>query len=131
MTDLDRLEKLAVTDYKYCCVNFRRSFKKFSIHVNMIAMNIIKRKSFEAFIIFIIFSNCMTLTMSKANQEPTSVETTIENIFQGIYTVEMVLKILGMGLIFNKGAYLRDYFNMLDFFIVVSAYLSMMQSGKD
>ena len=53
-------------------------------------------------------------------------EVTIENVFQGIYTVEMVLKILGMGLIFNKGAYLRDYFNMLDFFIVVSAYLSMM-----
>lgn len=39
----------------------------------------------------------------------------------------MVLKILGMGFIFNKGAYLRDYFNILDFFIVVSAYLAMMQ----
>ena len=89
-------------------------------------MDIIKRKSFEAFIILIIVANCMTLTTSKANQEPSQTEITIENVFQGIYTVEMVLKILGMGLIFNKGAYLRDYFNMLDFFIVISAYLSMM-----
>ena len=42
----------------------------------------------------------------------------------------MILKILGQGFIFNKGAYLQDYFNMLDFFIIMSAYLSMMQSDK-
>ena len=47
-----------------------------------------------------------------------------------LFTVEMVLKILGMGFLFNKGAYLRDYFNMLDFFIIMSAYLSMMQSTE-
>lgn len=50
----------------------------------------------------------------------------IENIFQALYTIEMVIKILGMGFIFNKGAYLRDYFNMLDFFIVMSAYVSLL-----
>lgn len=42
----------------------------------------------------------------------------------------MILKILGQGFIFNKGAYLQDNFNMLDFFIIMSAYLSMMQSDK-
>ena len=42
----------------------------------------------------------------------------------------MVFKILGMGFMFNKGAYLRDYFNILDFFIVTSAYLSMLQSSS-
>ena len=37
-----------------------------------------------------------------------------------------------MGLVFNRGAYLRDYFNILDFFIIMSAYLSMMQTdGED
>ena len=43
----------------------------------------------------------------------------------------MVLKILGLGFIFNRGAYLRDAFNILDFFIVVSAYLSMMQNDSN
>ena len=43
----------------------------------------------------------------------------------------MCLKILGMGFVFNPGAYLRDYFNILDFFIVMSAYLSMLQSSGD
>ena len=64
--------------------------------------------------------------MSDANEEPTDTENLIENIFQALYTIEMVLKILGMGFIFNQGAYLRDYFNILDFFIVTSAYMSMM-----
>ena len=54
----------------------------------------------------------------------------IENIFQALYTVEMVLKILGQGFIFNKGAYLRDYSNILDFFIVISAYISMLDTNK-
>ena len=53
----------------------------------------------------------------------------IENIFQSLYTIEMVLKIMGMGFILNKGAYLRDSFNIRDFIIVMSAYLSMAQTA--
>lgn len=47
-----------------------------------------------------------------------------EDIFLGLYTFEMVMKILGMGLILNKNAYLRDTWGLLDFFIVMSAYLT-------
>jgi hypothetical protein len=39
----------------------------------------------------------------------------------------MVLKILGLGFLFNKGAYLRDPWNVLDFIIVMSAYLTISQ----
>ena len=92
----------------------------------MAAMKIIKKKSFEAITIIVIIANCITLAMHKADQEPTKTENMIENIFQALYTVEMVLKVLGLGFIFNKGAYLRDYFNILDFFIVMSAYMSML-----
>ena len=40
----------------------------------------------------------------------------------------MCLKILGMGLIFGKGAYLRDSWNILDFVIVMSAWVSIAQA---
>lgn len=46
----------------------------------------------------------------------------------------MVLKILGLGFIFNRGAYLRDPWNILDFIIVVTAYPSLIldsNSGID
>ena len=39
----------------------------------------------------------------------------------------MVLKIVGMGFIFNKKAYLKDPWNILDFVIVMSAYLAIVQ----
>jgi hypothetical protein len=51
----------------------------------------------------------------------------VENIFLGLYTFEMVMKIMGLGFIFNKGAYLRDPWNILDFIIVMSAYLTIAQ----
>lgn len=35
----------------------------------------------------------------------------------------MGLKIIGMGFLFNNGAYLRDAWNILDFVIVSTAYL--------
>ena len=34
-----------------------------------------------------------------------------------------MLKILGMGFIFNKDAYLRDMWNIIDFIVVVAGYL--------
>ena len=37
----------------------------------------------------------------------------------------MVLKILGMGFVLNRGAYLRDAWNILDFVIVTSGYLPL------
>ena len=109
----------------------RKSLRRIAVHINLFALNIIQRKSFEAAIIIIIICNCITLTMNKADEDPTEVEIMIENIFQGLYTAEMVLKILGLGFIFNHGAYLRDYFNFLDFFIVISAYASMMESNDN
>lgn len=41
----------------------------------------------------------------------------------------MGLKILGLGFILNRGSYLRDVWNILDFIIVVSAYMTLLQSG--
>jgi len=39
----------------------------------------------------------------------------------------MILKIMGLGFLFNTGAYLRDPWNILDFTIVMSAYVTVMQ----
>lgn len=60
-------------------------------------------------------------------QDPTSDQkipffTIAEDVFNILYSLEMFIKILGLGLILNKGAYLRDYWNILDFIIVISSY---------
>ena len=47
-----------------------------------------------------------------------------ENVFTGIFTVEMLLKMIAMGVIVHKGAYLRDMWNWLDFIVVLSGLVT-------
>jgi len=53
-----------------------------------------------------------------------------DEVFQILYTIEMGIKILSMGFLFNYGAYLRDPWNILDFVIIASGYMSMFLSGS-
>ncbi len=42
----------------------------------------------------------------------------------------MIVKIVSMGFICNKGSYLRDAWNILDFVIIASGYMSMFLEGS-
>ncbi len=92
----------------------------------MTAFKIIKHKVFDNICILIILVNSISLGLEDPEQVGTTVaQTNMENTFLALYTIEMVLKILGLGFLFNKGAYLRDPWNILDFIIVMSAYLTI------
>lgn len=41
-----------------------------------------------------------------------------------IFTIEALLKIIGMGFIMDSGSYLRDGWNWIDFIVVVTSLLS-------
>ena len=47
-----------------------------------------------------------------------------EKIFLVCYTIEMFFKIFAQGFVLNEKSYLRNYWNMLDFLIVISMILS-------
>uniref|UniRef100_A0A7S3D7M4 Uncharacterized protein n=2 Tax=Palpitomonas bilix TaxID=652834 RepID=A0A7S3D7M4_9EUKA len=49
---------------------------------------------------------------------------TSELVYQILFTVEMLLKILAKGFILHKGAYLRDGWNWIDFAVVVVGWLT-------
>lgn len=58
----------------------------------------------------------------------------IENSFSAIYIIEFAIKVCGMGLLFNKGAYLRDYWNIIDFIIisqVITTWILNTRASKD
>jgi hypothetical protein len=48
----------------------------------------------------------------------------LEIYFTIIYTIEMSIKIVGLGFFQHKGSYLRDPWNWIDFIVVVSAWVS-------
>lgn len=85
---------------------------------------IIKHPYFENFILIIIIWNTIMLTLDDpTNNNSTYVTLLIDDIFLWTYFIECVLKILGLGFLFNEGAYLRDGWNILDFTIVSSSML--------
>jgi len=47
-------------------------------------------------------------------------------VFTVVYTGEAVFKILGMGFVMHKNSYLRDYWNILDFTVVLIGLISIL-----
>jgi hypothetical protein len=60
-------------------------------------------------------------------EEVSPLDAAFENIFQGLYTVEMLFKIIGLGFVTGPHPYMCDPWNILDFIIVMSAYLTIFQ----
>ena len=51
--------------------------------------------------------------------------------FNYLFLLECVLKILALGFAMDEGSYLRDSWNKLDFFIVVTSMIDMMLTSTD
>ena len=48
-----------------------------------------------------------------------------------MFNLECILKVIALGFAMDDGSYLRDSWNKLDFFIVVTANIDMMLSGTE
>uniref|UniRef100_A0A8C4QAP7 Voltage-dependent calcium channel alpha-1 subunit IQ domain-containing protein n=1 Tax=Eptatretus burgeri TaxID=7764 RepID=A0A8C4QAP7_EPTBU len=51
-------------------------------------------------------------------------------LFTGVFTFEMVIKIIDLGLVLHQGAYFRDLWNLLDFIVVAGALIAFALQGK-
>ena len=58
------------------------------------------------------------------------IQESTEVYFLGIFTVEASLKILALGLIFHRGSYLRNMWNIMDFVVVVTGWVQFRVSEK-
>lgn len=45
--------------------------------------------------------------------------------FTGVFTIEMVLKIIDLGIILHPGSYLREFWNIMDAVVVICAMVSI------
>ena len=80
-------------------------------------MIIITSWVFEFIALFVIVANSVVLALG----DNPLLSDTIDWVFLYLYTIEMMLKISGLGLILNEKSYIRDPWNLLDFVIVFTA----------
>lgn len=109
------------------CYKLRKTITYIRVTVNERCFKIISSPIFEGISLFVIVLNSIFMAFEDpSSDESSSVFVYSDNIFLAVYTVEMLLKILGLGFIIPKGSYLRDSWNVLDFVIVISGYLPMI-----
>jgi len=80
-------------------------------------MIIITSWVFEFIALFVIVANSVVLALG----DNPLLSDTIDWVFLYLYTIEMMLKISGLGLILDEKSYIRDPWNILDFVIVFTA----------
>ena len=128
----DSLEKLEVYKDNYPLLRLRKAIWKFCIYVNLISKNIIATNTFDNISITVILLNSIVMmSEDPTDLDPPAIMETIDQIFLMLYSIEMILKILGLGFLYGEGAYIKDSWNILDFVIVMSGYVTLiMDSGE-
>ena len=98
-------------------------------------IRIIKSTLFDRTILFLIGLNCVFLAMSsnapnfKTSKTGQVIELS-ELVFSILFTIELVLKVIGMGFFVSPGSYLRDSWNVMDFLVVVLSWLAQTGLGN-
>lgn len=91
----------------------------------------IQHSYFEAFISIVILCNCVQLILSDPKSSSNGVLEIVEIFFLFIYIVEMLLKMLGLGLFMRRSSYFRNSWNILDFCIVVASVASFITNNSN
>ncbi|XP_043276713.1 voltage-dependent calcium channel type A subunit alpha-1 isoform X4 [Venturia canescens] len=95
---------------------------------------IIEWPPFEYAVLITIIANCVVLALEEhlPKHDKTilaqKLETT-EIYFLGIFCVEASLKILALGFVLHRGSYLRNIWNIMDFFVVVTGFITAFPQG--
>ena len=112
--------------YDKCpCLKCRKTIYKGYVYVTYYCNLLVDNKIFEYFSLAIIVLNTIFILISDP-RDPNSLANDSDSIFLYFYTVECVLKILGYGFILPERAYLRDEWNILDFFVIIIGWVSFI-----
>ena len=92
-----------------------------------ICLKILRHRHFEKSVLVVIVLTSIKLALDTYVNGGTlqTVSTWVDIGFNVFFFIEAFVKIVSLGFIFDKGTYLRDSWNMLDFIIVVASLLDL------
>ncbi|XP_065171209.1 voltage-dependent calcium channel type A subunit alpha-1-like isoform X27 [Atheta coriaria] len=105
--------------------NFIRRYTRF----------IIEWPPFEYAVLSTIIANCVVLALEEhlPNHDKTMLAQKLEKTeayFLGIFCVEASLKILALGFVLHRGSYLRNIWNIMDFFVVLTGSMTIFAEAN-
>ncbi|CAK6957645.1 voltage-dependent R-type calcium channel subunit alpha-1E-like [Scomber scombrus] len=110
---------------------------KASNPIRRICHYVVTMRYFEMSILLVIVASSIALAAEDpvcTNSERNKVLRYFDYVFTGVFTFEMIIKMIDQGLILHDGSYFRDMWNILDFIVVVGALIAFAltnNKGRD
>mmetsp|Transcript_6094 Transcript_6094/g.8195 ORF Transcript_6094/g.8195 Transcript_6094/m.8195 type:complete len:163 (-) Transcript_6094:20-508(-) len=143
MTDTEHLERFNGVFYigeeRYLFSKSSMNCMSDSNRLRQLCVKVIVNKWFDRLIILCIIANSLLLASKEYDEkydvsyksEWNAILDTLDIVFSVIFLVECILKIIGMGFIRHKQAYLRSAWNWIDFFIVIVSVIGFTPMSSD
>uniref|UniRef100_A0A8C6UNM8 Voltage-dependent N-type calcium channel subunit alpha-1B n=1 Tax=Neogobius melanostomus TaxID=47308 RepID=A0A8C6UNM8_9GOBI len=93
---------------------------------------VVNLRYFEMCILLVITMSSIALAAEDpvhANAPRNNVLKYLDYVFTGVFTFEMVIKMIDLGLLLHPGSYFRDLWNILDFIVVSGALVAFACTG--
>uniref|UniRef100_A0AAY4EPL5 Voltage-dependent N-type calcium channel subunit alpha n=1 Tax=Denticeps clupeoides TaxID=299321 RepID=A0AAY4EPL5_9TELE len=93
---------------------------------------VVNLRYFEMCILLVITMSSIALAAEdpvQAHAPRNNVLKYLDYVFTGVFTFEMVIKMIDLGLLLHPGSYFRDLWNILDFIVVSGALVAFACSG--
>ncbi|KAM8849215.1 voltage-dependent R-type calcium channel subunit alpha-1E isoform 3-T3 [Spinachia spinachia] len=100
---------------------------KASNPIRRICHYVVTLRYFEMSILLVIVASSIALAAEDpvcTNSDRNKVLRYFDYVFTGVFTFEMIIKMIDQGLILHDGSYFRDMWNILDFIVVVGALIA-------
>lgn len=128
--NITEFESIESYSDSYTCLEFRKASMRIKAFFSKLSEKIAYSNIFEFFIIIVILINTAFLAIEDPNKNYTSgFYYDFELFFLYTYTVECLLKISARGVVLKEKSYFRDYWNILDFTIVLTSWIGMYSNG--
>ncbi|XP_061776482.1 voltage-dependent R-type calcium channel subunit alpha-1E [Nerophis ophidion] len=110
---------------------------KASNPIRRVCHYVVNMRYFEMSILLVIVASSIALAAEDpvcTSSERNKVLRYFDYVFTGVFTFEMIIKMIDQGLILHDGSYFRDMWNLLDFIVVVGALIAFAltnNKGRD
>uniref|UniRef100_A0A3Q3KL53 Voltage-dependent calcium channel alpha-1 subunit IQ domain-containing protein n=1 Tax=Monopterus albus TaxID=43700 RepID=A0A3Q3KL53_MONAL len=119
------------------CNQLIMSSPSFTCSIRRICHYVVNMRYFEMTILLVIVASSIALAAEDpvcTNSERNKVLRYFDYVFTGVFTFEMIIKMIDQGLILHDRSYFRDMWNILDFIVVVGALIAFAlttNKGRD
>ena len=121
-----RKEEVARRYYDYCCcLEERKKLNKILVYSRYYCRFFVDNWIFDNLSLLIIITNTILILISDPT-DPNNIGNKSDKYFLFFYTIEAVLKIISFRFISAEDAYIKDYWNILDFFVVIVGWISFV-----